>query len=81
LDDFVLAREDFFWFGGDALGEGRDGPTVGLGFVGEVEGCLVDFFRWVGERGVGEVEAAEVLDGGRLSLNCFSIFSWAFSMP
>jgi len=43
LDDFVFAGEDFVWFGGDALGEGRDGPAVGFGFVGEVEGCFVDF--------------------------------------
>jgi hypothetical protein len=69
LDDFVLACEDFFGLGGDALREGGYCPAVGLGFVGEVEGGFVDFFGWVGEGGVGEVEAAEVLDSGRLVAN------------
>ena len=49
MDDFVFARENLFGFSGDALGEGGDCPTVGLGFVGEVEGCLVDFLRRVGQ--------------------------------
>jgi hypothetical protein len=75
LDDFVLAGEDFFRFGGDALRKGGDCPAVGFGFVGEVEGCFVDFFGRVGEGGVGEVEAAEVLDGGRLVAKYVSFFS------
>jgi hypothetical protein len=75
LDDFVLAREDFFGFGGDALGEGGDCPAVGLGFVGEVEGRFVDFLGRVGQGRVGKVEAAEVLDGGRLVVNNVSMTS------
>lgn len=34
----------------------------GLGLAGEEEDSLVDLLRRVGEAGVGEVEAAKILD-------------------
>jgi hypothetical protein len=71
LYDFVLCCKDFFGFGGDSLGVFGDGDAVRLSFVGEIEGGFVDFFGWIGKGGVGEIEAAEVLDAGRL-VRCVS---------
>lgn len=50
----------------DAFGELPQGEVVVVGFGGEEEGTRHDLFGVVGHRGVGEVEAAEVLDCGGL---------------
>ncbi len=75
----ALGEEEF---GGDDVfggcfgefgGEGAEGDVVVFGFGGEEEGGGHDFFGVVCHGGVVEVEALEVLDGGRLVLDQVSV--------